>query len=129
MQKTRRSGRRSGRRTRKGGDNKNVRLNNHTQFNNFMKTHLSSPNNVKKLENIAAYQSANTNSPAGMKYNSMNKALNVRRPNTIRMPIERPVLSPQGPQGFRNLQATFLAENRRHKAKQSVKTNNSRLPF
>lgn len=123
MRKTRRN-----RKTKKrGGDNKNVRLSNRTQFNNYMRNRLSSPNHLSKLANIAAYHSANRSENPNMQYNS-NSTLNVRRPATIRTPIELPIAPPQGSQGLRNFQASLLANQRlrrvRNTAKQFMKTSN-----
>jgi hypothetical protein len=116
------------RRTRKGGDNKNIRLSNRTQFNNYMRNRLSSPNQSNTLRNIAAYHPANTNNQSGIEYNSASNSLNVRRPNTIRTPIELPIAPPQGYQGLRSFQNTLLANQRlrraRNTAKQFMKRSN-----
>ena len=109
------------------GGNITLGLSNRNQFNHFMKTHLSSSNNLKNLANIAAYHSANSSESPNMQYNS-NNTLNVRRPNTIRTPIELPIAPPQGSQGLRNFQASLLANQRlrraRNTAKQFMKTSN-----
>jgi hypothetical protein len=110
------------------GGNTTIGLRNRKQFNQFMKNHLSSSNNLNKLRNIAAYHPANTNSQSGIEYNSASNTLNVRRPTTIRTPIELPIASPQNYQGFRNLQARFIANQRlrraRNTAKQFMKRSN-----
>jgi len=117
MRRTRRN-----RKTKKrGGDNKNIKMSNRTQFNNFMKAHLSSSNNLSKLANIAAYHSVNdsANHLGHMENNSAN--MNTRRPATIRAPIERQISPPQGYQGLRNFQNTLLANQRLRRARNSAK--------
>lgn len=117
MRKYIRKTRRRGRRTRKGGDNKNIRLSNRTQFNNYMRNRLSSSNQLNTLRNIAAHEPANNyTNQANVRNNRAN--MNVRRPATIRNPI--PPSPPQGPQGFRNLQAAFVA-NKQLRNAQHVK--------
>jgi hypothetical protein len=97
------------------GGNTTLGLHNRKEFNNFMKAHLSSPNNLKKLTNTAAYHPANSSvNSQDMQNNSAN--MNMRRPATIRTPIERPISSPQGYQGLRNFQNTLLANQRLRRA-------------
>ena len=72
---------------------------------------------MNTLRNIAAHEPANNyTNQANVRNNRAN--MNVRRPATIRNPI--PPSPPQGPQGFRNLQAAFVA-NKQLRNAQHVK--------